>query len=59
MIVEVVVTIAGKMTGNFEGAECDSTTFFKIASECGKRSEEKRRGTNVRRQEMLSGGWEA
>jgi hypothetical protein len=39
MIVEAVVTIAGKMTGNFEGAEYDGTTFFKMASERGKRSE--------------------
>jgi len=58
MIVEVVVTIAGKMTGNFEGAECDDTTFFKMASERGKRSGEKRKEKNVRRQEMLSRGWE-
>lgn len=54
MIVEVVATIAGKMTGNFEDAECDGTTFFKMASERGKRSEERKRRKDVRRQEMLS-----
>lgn len=40
MIVEGVVTIAGKMTGNFEDADCDGTTFFKMASKRGKRSKE-------------------
>jgi hypothetical protein len=56
MIVEGVVTIAGKMTGNFEDADCDGTTFFKMASERGKRSGEGRRVKDVRRQEML---WKA
>lgn len=53
MIVEGVVTIAEKMTGNFEGADCDGTTFFKMASERGKRSGEGRRVKDVRRQEVL------
>jgi len=53
MIVEGVVTIAEKMTGNFEGADCDGTTFFKMASERGKRSGEGRRVKDDRRQEML------
>jgi hypothetical protein len=43
MIVEGVGTIAEKMTGNFEGADCDGTTFFKMASERGKRSGDGRR----------------
>ena len=43
MIVEGVNTTAGKMTGNFKGANCDGTTFFKMASERGKRSGEGRR----------------
>lgn len=43
------------MAGNFKGAECDGTAFLKMASERGKRSEEGRRDTVVRRQEML---WE-
>jgi hypothetical protein len=59
MIVEGVVTIAGKMTGNFEGANCDSTAFFKIASERGKRSGEGLRAKDIRRQEMLRKGWAA
>jgi hypothetical protein len=53
MIVEVVVVIAGKMTGNFESVECDITTFFEMASERGKRSEEGMQEKAVRRQEML------
>jgi hypothetical protein len=53
MIVEGVDTIAGKMTGNFEGADCDGTTFFKMASKRGKRSGEGRRVKDVGRQEML------
>jgi hypothetical protein len=40
MIVEVVVTVAGKMTGNFEVLESDGTTFFEVASERGKRGGE-------------------
>jgi hypothetical protein len=53
MIVEVVDAIAGKVTGNFEGADCDGTTFFKMASERSKRSGEGRREKDVGRQEML------
>lgn len=53
MIVEGVDTIAGKMTSNFEGADCDGTTIFKMASERGKRSGEGKRVKDVRRQEML------
>jgi len=54
MIVEVVVIIAGKMAGNFESVECDETTFFRMASERGKRSGPGMKEKAVRRQEMVS-----
>lgn len=53
MIVEGVGTIAEKMTGNFEGADCDGTTFFKMASERGKRSGGGTKVKDVRRQEIM------
>jgi hypothetical protein len=43
MIVEDVVTIAGKMTGNFEDVESDRETSFVTASERGERDAEKKK----------------
>lgn len=54
MIVEVVVSVAGKMTGNFEVLKSDGTTFFRMASERGKRGEERNVREESRRQEMVS-----
>ena len=46
MIVEVVVTVAGKMTGNFGVLKSDGTTFFKMASERGKSEQRKGKRRN-------------
>lgn len=54
MIVEVVDAVAGKMTGNFKVLESDGTTFFKMASERGKRGRERMQEKESRRQEMVS-----